>query len=400
VGDFLDMLLAAGIAGLLLYLPFFLGFSSQAGGVLPNLINPSRGAHLWVMFGTLFPFIFIYLLYQRGSQWGRRLARGLGIAAGLVALLWLFSLGGAYLASWLPFLDVGAILGRIGAPDVASLMAEATSRRLAAIGGLVTLVALLGLLLARLWPPKTDQAPAEADGVQSHRFALLLGVIATLLVIAPEFVYLLDHFGTRMNTVFKFYYQAWAMFGILAAYGAAVLLADLRKSAKWLFTFAFVVLMGAGLLYPVFAFTDVSTQPLGQPLSLDGIRYLSNGQREAVEWLDQAPRGVVAEAVGGQYTDFARYATASAQVGLLGWPGHEGQWRGDSVNYGPRITDIEILYSTPDWTVALEVILRYGIDYIVVGDLERAQYLLQTEKFDTHLEIAFQNDEVTIYRVP
>jgi uncharacterized membrane protein len=190
------------------------------------------------------------------------------------------------------------------------------------------------------------------------------------------------------------------MFGVLAAYGAAVLLVESRKSAKWLFTFLFVLFMGVGLLYPIFAFTDVSTQPLGQPLSLDGASFLSDGQRAAVEWLNQAPRGVVAEAVGGQYSSFARYATASAQVGVLGWPGHEGQWRGDSVNYGPRITDIEVLYATPDWTVARDVILRYGINYIVVGDLERGQYLVQTEKFDAHLEIAFQNDEVTIYRVP
>lgn len=400
VGDFVDMLLALGMAGLLAYLPFFLGFSSQAGGVLPNLINPTRGAHLWVMFGTLLPFIFIYLFHQRGAEWGARLARGLGLAVGLVALLWLFTSGGAYLASRLPALDIGGILGRIGAPDVATLMAEATNRRLAAIGGLLTLVALLGLLITHFWPARSTAQPAEADAQQSHRFALLLGVIATLLVIAPEFIYLLDHFGTRMNTVFKFYYQAWAMLAILAAYGAAVLLVDLRRMASWLFTFAFVVLMAVGLLYPVFAFTDVSTQPLGQPLSLDGQRYLSEGQREAVDWLNQAPHGVLAEAVGGQYSAFARYATASAQVGVLGWPGHEGQWRGDSVNYHPRVSDMEVLYSTLNWSLARDVILRYGIDYIVVGDLERSQYQVQAEKFDTYLEVAFQNAEVTIYRVP
>lgn len=400
VRDFLDMLLALGIAGLLLYLPFFLSFSSQAGGILPNLINPTRGAHLWVMFGTLFPFIFAYLLFQRGTGWGRRLARGLGLAAAAVALLWFFSWGAAYLASWVPALDVGAILGRVGAPDFSSLMAEAFSRRMLAIGGLLTLVALLGLLVTRFWPPQADGAQPETNAVHSHRFVLLLGVVATLLVIAPEFIYLLDNFGTRMNTVFKFYYQAWAMFGILAAYGAAVMLVELRKTASWLFTFAFVLIMGLGLLYPALAFTDVSNRPLGQPLSLDGARYLTDGERAAVEWLNEAPTGVIVEAVGGQYTDFARYATASAQVGVLGWPGHEGQWRGDSVNFGPRIGDIEILYATPEWTVARDVILRYAIRYIVVGDLEYGQYAVQIEKFDTHLDIAFQNSEVTIYQVP
>ncbi len=39
------------VASIILYLPFYIGFSSQAGGLLPNLVNPTRGAHLWVMWG-------------------------------------------------------------------------------------------------------------------------------------------------------------------------------------------------------------------------------------------------------------------------------------------------------------------------------------------------------------
>ena len=42
-------------------------------------------------------------------------------------------------------------------------------------------------------------------------FALLLIGLALLLAYSVEFVYLRDLFGTRMNTVFKFYYQAWVM---------------------------------------------------------------------------------------------------------------------------------------------------------------------------------------------
>ena len=40
-------------------------------------------------------------------------------------------------------------------------------------------------------------------------FALLLIAAGLVLTLVPEFVYLRDNFGTRMNTVFKFYYQAW-----------------------------------------------------------------------------------------------------------------------------------------------------------------------------------------------
>ena len=46
-------------------------------------------------------------------------------------------------------------------------------------------------------------------------------VIAAALVIFPEFFYLRDLFGTRMNTIFKFYYQAWILFGLSAAYAVS-----------------------------------------------------------------------------------------------------------------------------------------------------------------------------------
>ena len=40
-------------------------------------------------------------------------------------------------------------------------------------------------------------------------FILLLVFLAAMLVLAPEFVYLRDLFGKRMNTSFKFDHQAW-----------------------------------------------------------------------------------------------------------------------------------------------------------------------------------------------
>ena len=52
-----------GMVSILMYLPFYLGFSSQAGGILPNLMYPTRGMHLWVMWGTLFIPILAYLFY-------------------------------------------------------------------------------------------------------------------------------------------------------------------------------------------------------------------------------------------------------------------------------------------------------------------------------------------------
>ena len=47
--------------GWVLYLPFYLGFQSQLGGILPNLLFPSRFSQFLVMFG-LFLLVAVFFL--------------------------------------------------------------------------------------------------------------------------------------------------------------------------------------------------------------------------------------------------------------------------------------------------------------------------------------------------
>ena len=62
--EFLVLGIMLGIGAILLYFPYFVGFASQAGGLIPNLMYPTRGAQLWVMFATLWIPIFSYLIYR------------------------------------------------------------------------------------------------------------------------------------------------------------------------------------------------------------------------------------------------------------------------------------------------------------------------------------------------
>ncbi len=54
----------------------------------------------------------------------------------------------------------------------------------------------------------------------TRRFALLLFALALAIVMGVELVRQKDDIG-RMNTVFKFYLQAWTLFGVTTAYGLA-----------------------------------------------------------------------------------------------------------------------------------------------------------------------------------
>ncbi|MDO8755435.1 MAG: DUF2298 domain-containing protein, partial [Anaerolineales bacterium] len=70
IEDLFFFSLPLGILSVLLYFPFYLGFSSQAGGILPNFMYPTRSVHLWVMWGTLLIPIFAYLVYYSGVYSG------------------------------------------------------------------------------------------------------------------------------------------------------------------------------------------------------------------------------------------------------------------------------------------------------------------------------------------
>ena len=67
-------------------------------------------------------------------------------------------------------------------------------------------------------------------------------------------------------------------------------------------------------------------------LTLDGIDYLRKYDADelaAYQWLAQSPYGVVSEAIGSYQTEFAQYPRTGLPT-VLGWGGHEAQWRGGS----------------------------------------------------------------------
>ena len=386
-----------GIISLLLYAPFIFSFQSQAGGILPNLIYPTRGLYLWLMFGTLFIPILLFLIQLQKKQLHAEWKSGVLITLFLVAALLLISLGIGYgLSETQPGQQV--IISQ-GGTTFWGLLPSALLHRLRYGASLLTLTVLLVAGLSYLLGLTNSQN--DTAGVKrSIPFVLILIVLGGLMVLAPEFVYLQDNFGARMNTIFKFYYQAWMLWSLSAAFAAVVVMNKRALISKIILT-VFIIL---GLIYPVLAFPEKTNgfNP-SQGFTLDAGAYLSQHQpleAEAIAWLSQADEGVVAEAVGGQYSGYARVSTLSGQPTVLGWPGHEGQWRGGYVEVGSRESDIRVLYETHNWLTALEIIQRYDIRYIYIGSLEMSTYALNPLKFEQHLQAGFEKGDIKIYIIP
>lgn len=389
--------LPLGVLSLVLYAPFFISFQSQAGGILPNVFYPTRGLYLWLMFGALFVPIFLFF----GWLWRQKYRTVWGSSVKIVLSLFLFLF---FISILLGFIVAQTQFGQDiivsqGETNYWGLLFSAFVHRLRYGFTLVTLLSLLVIGLAYLLGISSKHEETE-DQDDSLPFVLLMIVLGGVMVLAPEFVYLRDVFGARMNTIFKFYFQAWMLWSLSAAFASVLILKKGRSYSKLLLTL-FLIL---GLLYPVLAFPNKTNnfQP-AEGYTLDASAYYarqSPDEADGIRWLSQAPFGVVAEAVGGQYSGYARVSTLSGQPSVLGWPGHEGQWRGGYDEVGNREPDMRTLYETPDWRTALEIIKRYDIRYIFIGNLERSTYAVSQDKFSFNLEAGFDQGNVQIYVVP
>ncbi|MEW6503081.1 MAG: DUF2298 domain-containing protein [Chloroflexota bacterium] len=436
VGDFVFIAAAVGFLGILLYSPFYFGFSSQAGGFLPSLIFHTRGVHFWVMFAPLLIPILAWLISQGRTDLRSGLRWGALVGSGIVAVGWILMLVASKIIELAGLLGQGWMaspdsnLARMGQTlsglsslffikqggSGAELFEAAFLRRITSPGTWLTLMIILILVfsmmvtLRRSHPYSSGEdenlSSLQPEEDQNRGFVLLVILLGAGLTLVPEFFYLQDDFGTRMNTIFKFYFQAWILWGIAAAFSSALLLDSLNSKWGWTVKTGWVILLACSLVYPGVMLPAKTGLLRGQPiqLTLDGKAYLQRDEPEewqAFQFLWNMPLGYVVEAVGPQYNpQFARVATHAGQPGLLGWEGHEIQWRGSAREMGSRRTDIETLYQTGDWLRARDIIQQYGIRYIYIGPVERSTYRVSENKFSTNLGLLFANSNVRIYEVP
>jgi YYY domain-containing protein len=252
--------------------------------------------------------------------------------------------------------------------------------------------------------------------------AALFGV-ALFATLIPEFVALQGDIG-RMNTVFKFYLQAWVLLSITAAVALGWLVRQSTRDAllrhvrpAWVALLALLVV--AALAYPLLASKGkIGLRFEDMPLSLDGMQYMASaqysddgqdlnlpGDAQAIRWLQQNVVGtpVVLEGRSPVYRWGSRISIYTGLPTVLGWDVHEGQQRtGYSGMIQERAGDVERAYSTTDPKEALSILRKYQVRYVVVGGLEHKYYpAAGLNKFSSmpELKLDYNSDGVQIYEV-
>lgn len=398
-----------GAVGLLCYLPFYASFSSQAKGI--GLVDIRSRLDQWLVhFGPLFwpALTGILLLAAAARREGGAAARrvwGTGLAVGggvLLACLLLRAWTAALLALLVTLAATSTLALWLGGDDAAG---DAPGRR----GG--------GPADAGE-DPRDDDGPGAADGERIARTFTLLCLAAGLaLPLLIEFIFLKDLFNNRMNSVFKFYYQAWVLLAVGAAGAVFFAWRQVRRSLALALTLPTALLVAGGLVFTLAALRDrtrgFTPPPTG--LTLHGLSSWPEqqpGDWGASQWLlANSRRGeAILEAPGGGYAYEGRISMASGRPTVLGWAGHEHQWRGDAAVAltQEREADIRQLYGSADDATALALLTKYNVRYVVVGRTERAWNGFDPageERFARTLELVYDSapgdaDGTRIYHRP
>ena len=264
------------------------------------------------------------------------------------------------------------------------------------------------------------------DMPDAKRFALFVVATGLAITLVVELIVLDGDIG-RMNTIFKFYLQAWIMFAICSAAAIGWMVSEMHLwTNRWRTAWYIVggALLAGALLFTFTATTEKITDRMAAdvPVTLDSITYMtkaSYSERDkdmdlsqdfrAIRWLQDNVKGspVLLEGApaGVQYTWFSRYSIYTGLPTVVGWEWHQVQQRvlmpeGSVINRG---REAQQFYRTTDLNEARTFLEKYDVRYIVVGQLERAAFPEGLAKFEeqegTLWRAVYRDGETVIYEV-
>jgi len=220
---------------------------------------------------------------------------------------------------------------------------------------------------------------------------IVAGVLLCLSGLVLEFTELFFVMD-RMNTIFKFYYPLWVMFGIAAislvwragtkeeGAGRALSVpsanpARIAVLSTSFFAFGICLAGSAANLWIMPRFHRID----GPRPTLDGTAYLERvdgDEARMLRWLQENIKGPVpvVEAWGDSYREFARVTMHTGLPSILGWDYHVQQRGAPRVEIEKRKLEIRSFYESSDQDHARSFLRKYNWPLVIVGNIERRAY--------------------------
>ena len=246
------------------------------------------------------------------------------------------------------------------------------------------------------------------EGKGEKKFLIrTLAATSFLLIVIPEFVYAMDIYPShpRANTMFKLTYQAFIMMGILMGVTIGSLAEKSKKIVLWWRLSAMIILslifVGA-MIFPMKSF-PVYYNHFKNYFGLDGSRWMEEDTPEnfgAVRYLENNRDGKnMVEAVGDSYTLFNSVSVFSGVPTIEGWRVHEWLWRGGYENVAARENDVREIYQGVGVDKTKEILRKYNVGWILVGENEKVTYKVNEEKLWKLGQIVWNMGETYIIKV-
>jgi uncharacterized membrane protein len=263
------------------------------------------------------------------------------------------------------------------------------------------------------------------DNSDSKRVVLFLTGTALFLTMLVEVIVLSGDIG-RMNTVFKFYLQAWVLFGASSAAAFGWTISQLhrwREGWKMVWWIGLVGLALGALMFPLSATSaKIQDRMSGEaPHTLDGMAYMLtsdypdeggvvrlDAEYEAIRWVQENIPGtpVIVEANTPLYRWGGRFSIYTGLPTVLGWDWHQTQQRGFSqvTRIPTRQQAVQLFYLMDDRTITEGFLREYKVEYVILGQLERNYYpgagLDKFERWEGDLwQEVYRNEQTVIYKV-
>lgn len=230
-----------------------------------------------------------------------------------------------------------------------------------------------------------------------RRISALFVVMAAFLMMIVELFFLID----RMNTIFKGYMAVWILSAIstmlLLFFVGQLVWSASGKKTRYAFVSAiafFVSLQVVGAALNIYATVTLQRVPT-RFYTLNGTAFLpelpqAREDAQVVAWLNKNVSGMatILEAHGDAYREFTRISMNTGIPTVLGWEHHTRQRGLTDQALLERKRAIRAIYSSDDLELTKNLLVAYKIDYIIVGQLERANNRpFYPEKFDNHPEL-------------
>jgi YYY domain-containing protein len=300
---------------------------------------------------------------------------------------------------------------------VAATVVALTVSGYGTVAFVTALAALVIVATALVLATERERAPYVLPAVAAALVALLLGAAVEVWTVKGDI--------GRQNTVFKFYFHAWALFGLAAAYFLWLLGVNGNLSVRrmslprgiWLAGLA--VLAAGAMVYPALGTRDRLADRFDTSWrSLDGMEYMrravhfENGallslrhDYEAIRWLQENVDGspVIIEGLTDQYHWGNRVSVYTGLPAVVGWDWHQRQQR---VAFAYAVTarrdEVNRFFTDGSVPEAVRTLNRYGVRYVYIGELEKVTYpadgLAKFEQMAAEgLTPVYRNEEVTIY---